>query len=205
MSILFVVFLTTFREKPLNPPSAVATQAPSSKNTAETYSKIKENKNFILAAIYYFFMFGTYATFGNFQSKIYRPFGMEIYEMTALGCIGILFGVVGAFIFGRILDRTKKYKFFLKAIPALVIVELICFLYALPRMSTNDKLPIVITTLIFCITLLPVIPLLMQFSIEVTFPLNASTGNGICLMLGHAGAFIFSMTATELTKQDWTV
>jgi hypothetical protein len=151
-------------------------------------------------------MFGTYATFGNLQSEIFRPFGLKIYEMAALGCMGLLCGVVASLIFGRVLDRTKSYKFFMQLIPALVILVLLFFVYyALPEAKINDKLPILVTTLLFCIALLPVIPLVMQFSVEVTFPLIASTSNGICLLLGHAGSFVFSVIATELTKQDWTL
>jgi len=206
MTLIFVVFVMTFRDKPEHPPSAAATMAPPKKDFSHTYNELRANKNFIVISVYYFFMFGLYATFGNLMSEIFRPFGLKIYEMAALGVLGLMCGVVGSLIFGGILDRTKSYKFFMQLIPFLIIVDLLFFVfYALPEATVNDKLPILVTTLFFCISLLPVIPLTMQFSVEVTFPLNASTANGFCLLLGHAGSFICSVTATYLTKQDWTL
>jgi uncharacterized membrane protein YsdA (DUF1294 family) len=79
------------------------------------------------------FMFGTYCTFGNLQSEIFKPFGLKIFEMALLGTVSLFFGVISALSTGKYLDKTRKYKFLMQLIPALMVIDLLIFvLFALP-------------------------------------------------------------------------
>lgn len=87
----------------------------------------------MLIALYYMLMFGSYTAFGNLQSEIFRPYGLKIYEIAILGCVSLLCGVVSCILFGKLLDRTKRYRLFMTLIPLVLAADLTVFTYyALP-------------------------------------------------------------------------
>jgi predicted histidine transporter YuiF (NhaC family) len=62
---------------------------------------------------------------------------------------------------------------------------------------------IYVTGIIFGMTILPVIPLCLSFSVEVTFPLNTATSNSVIVLFGQTGAFFISILGSEITKQNF--
>jgi nitrate/nitrite transporter NarK len=133
ITCIFLAFRRYFHDKPPTPPSAAALEASPPRDIVQSYHELKDNSNFIVIAVYYFFMFGSYTTFGNLQSEIFKPFGLKIYEMAILGCISLFFGIVSALTVGKVLDRTRKYKFIMQLIPFIMVINLLVFVaYALP-------------------------------------------------------------------------
>lgn len=204
ITCMYVVFFSHFRDKPEHPPSAAATQPTPHLNIAQSFHELKDNSNFIVIAFYYMFMFGAYCTFGNLQSEIFKPFGLQIYEIALLSCISLFFGIFSALSTGKFLDFTRKYKFVMQLIPFLVVINMLFFLFfALPRAQQNDKTLLYFNGIFFGAAMLPVIPLCMAFSVEVTFPLAPSTSNSLVQLMGQTGTFIFSIIGTEMTMQDF--
>jgi len=64
-------------------------------------------------------------------------------------------------------------------------------------------LAIYFTGIIFGMTILPIIPLCLSFSVEVTFPLNTATSNSVVVLFGQTGAFIISILGSEITQQNF--
>lgn len=204
MTVIFLLFITTFREKPASPPSAAATKEIEKKDIVRSFHELKDNRNFVFISVYYAFLLGTYATFGNLQSQLFRPYGLRIGQMTVMICACILTGVASSLLFGKLLDKTRAYKTFMVLIPCLLIADMLLMgFYALPH-AKESATPLFITMITFGMALLPVIPLCLSFSVEVTFPLNASTSNSMVVFAGHCGSFIMTIVGTELTRQDFS-
>jgi len=88
-------------------------------------------------------------------------------------------------------------------IPIILVIDLNFFtFYALPT-ACESRLPIYATGIIFGITILPIIPLCLSFSVEVTFPLNTATSNSVIILFGQTGAFIISIIGSEITRQNF--
>jgi len=125
--------------------------------------------------------------------------------MGVLGVFSLIAGIGSAIIFGKILDKTRKYLFFMRLIPAILLINLYFFVeYGLP-MCTTDKVPILASALVFGIFMLPTIPLCLSLSAETTFPLNPSTSNSIIFLFGQIGGSSLSLIATEMSHQDFSV
>ena len=67
LTFVFVLFLVTFKEKPDSPPSEIALQAPPIRDFFGSLNELRENKNFVVIAIYFMLTFGMYTSFGNLQ------------------------------------------------------------------------------------------------------------------------------------------
>lgn len=92
----------------------------------------------------------------------------------------------------------------MRLLPAVLIPTLLVMgLGSLPG-AKGEIWPVYLNGLLFGISMLPVIPLCMSFSVEVTFPLNASTSNSVVVLLGQGGTFLISMVGTWVTRQDFT-
>lgn len=65
LTFFFILFLVTFREKPTQPPSEIALQEPPKRDLIDSFRELRENKNFVIIAIYYMLIFGLYASFAN--------------------------------------------------------------------------------------------------------------------------------------------
>jgi hypothetical protein len=88
-------------------------------------------------------------------------------------------------------------------IPLILVIDLTLFTYyALPT-AKESRVAIYITGIIFGMTILPIIPLCLSFSVEVTFPLNTATSNSVVVLFGQTGAFMISILGSELTKQNF--
>lgn len=65
LTFFFLLFLITFKEKPSHPPSEIALQEPPKSDYIGSFRELRENKNFVIIAIYYMLTFGLYSSFGN--------------------------------------------------------------------------------------------------------------------------------------------
>lgn len=65
VTAIWLLFMTTFADKPASPPSAAAMEPPVKRDLAANFRELSSNRNFILIAFYYCMMFGSYTTLGN--------------------------------------------------------------------------------------------------------------------------------------------
>ena len=98
------------RDKPTNPPSAVAEAPVQNLNMLEAFKAMKENTSFLLLAISFALMFGFYVSLGNLISGIFTPFGLNAVEITYMGLYLLGSGILGAVVVGAWVDRTATYK-----------------------------------------------------------------------------------------------
>ena len=56
----------------------------------------------------------------------------------------------------------------------------------------------------FGMCIVPIIPICMSFSVEVTFPMQPSISNGIVFLFGQIGAFLLSMVGTKLQVSSFS-
>ena len=169
--------MLTFKHEPEIPPSKVSTQEPPKVHLSEALSELKVNKNFRLVAFVYAFAISPYDSFGALMALILTPFGFTVAQIAGLGAGGVFVGAFSAIGFGVFLDRTRAYK---KSLVGGCILCLLLIGPIFPRLLQNDSsYGIVLTiTMVYIAINIAFVPLCMSFSVEVTYPLNASVANG---------------------------
>ena len=100
-------------------------------------------------------------------------------------------GVVGSYIVGPILGKTRAFKLFLIGIPLCASASLILFNYTL---ALDQFWVIIITSALVGATILPAIPLTLELGAEMTFPVSAANSSGMLYMAGQFHSFSITMS-----------
>lgn len=176
VSAIFVFFWTTFKHAPDVPPSKVATHDPPQRHLSESFHELSTNRNFQLLSLVYALANSPYSSFGSLLALVFTPFGVSVSQISWLGAIGVIVGAPVAIIFGIYLDRTRAYKKSLTICP--IISCLVSIIFPRVLASTPSFATLMTITMVFLSASISIVPLCMAFSVEVTYPLNASLING---------------------------
>lgn len=116
------------------------------------------------------------------MSQLTAPYGYTPVDNGIFGGTFIIFGVIGSFVFGVILDKTAKFKMILNVICFGSLACICVAFFTLP--SGNVPLFTVNLAFIgaFCI---PVIPVSYGFAVELTFPVTEAMSNGMMVMFSQ--------------------
>ena len=98
--------LVFFREKPKDPPSAVAFVKQSRKRLGRAmYAKLLSNKPYVGNAVIFTILWGTYTAIGNLLSPLFGPYYPPS-EISLISGVFVLMGVLGCYIAGVVIDKT---------------------------------------------------------------------------------------------------
>lgn len=112
--------------------------------------------------------------------------------MTSLVCgITVLFGIMTSFISGAVIQRRKNFR---------QMMRISCFgctfmfLLAIGEFFRYyDGTLIAINTIAIGCYIVPIIPISINFSSELTFPIEATVITGTLMMVGQLGGFILAL------------
>ena len=107
-TILFLVFV---KEQPPTPPCPEELAERSAFLEGIKYALKK--KNFILALLMFFFVFGVFNTFFTLIEPILRDLSGNSVDATQVGIIGVIIlgiGIVGSLVLSMISDRDKQHR-----------------------------------------------------------------------------------------------
>ena len=127
-------------------------------------------------ALAYTFNISPYTSFGALTALILTPFGFTVPQISWMGAASVVVGAASAVGFGIFLDRKRAYK------KTLIVGCIFCLIMSIlfPRMLLNgvDYSTLVCVTMIYVAFIIPMIPLCMSLSAEVTHPMNPSLAIG---------------------------
>lgn len=112
--------------------------------------------------------------------------------MTSLVCgITVLFGIMSSFISGAIIQRRKNFRDMMRLS---CFGCLTLFLLAIGEFfRQTDATLISINTIAIGCFIVPIIPISINFSSELTFPIEATVVTGTLMMVGQLGGFILAL------------
>jgi len=111
-------------------------------------------------------------------------------ELSGLGALIILVGVITSTITGIILNKYHKYVLMVRISAIGSMTMLIVSSYAV---YLDDKLFIAIALVIAAVCLIPIIPVGIDFASELTFPYEETVVTGFILMSAQAFGFLLSL------------
>ena len=163
-----------WKKKPSFPPS------PSSEDGMKLWAGLKKlvrNWQYWFLCVIWSIIAGVFNAFLALIPQFLCPFGYSEWYSGAVGAGMIFSGLVGALIFGFIIDRTKRFEeiskivMFLSFLASLLVMEL----YRIP----NQPVVVAVSFGAFGFFGLTLMPVFSELAIEITYPVAEGTCNGI--------------------------
>ena len=169
-----VMAVFNWKKKPPFPPS------PTSEDGMKLWAGLKKlvrNWQYWFLCVIWSIAAGIFNAFLALIPQFLCPFGYSEWYSGAVGAGMIFSGLVGALIFGFIIDRTKRFEelskiaMFLASLASLLVMEL----YRIP----NQPVLVAIAFGLFGFFGLTLMPVFSELAIEITYPVAEGTCNGI--------------------------
>lgn len=184
-AILFLIFV---KEKPPTPPCPEEQAGRS--DFKEGIKFALKKKNFILALLMFFCVFGVFNTFFTMIEPILRNLTDEGVDATQVGIIGVIIlgiGIIGSLIISLISDKDKQHR----RLPYMIIVNIIgCVGFAL-FLAFQGFGGLAIAAAIYGFFIVGGAPLTLTFAAESCYPTSEGTSEGLLMFMGNVAGVIF--------------
>ena len=184
-AILFLIFV---KEKPPTPPCPEELAGRS--DFKEGIKFALKKKNFILALLMFFCVFGVFNTFFTVIEPILRNLTNEGVDATQVGIIGVIIlgiGIIGSLIISLISDKDKQHK----RLPYMIVVNIIgCVGFAL-FLAMKGFGGLAIAAAIYGFFIVGGAPLTLTFAAESCYPTSEGTSEGLLMFMGNVAGVIF--------------
>ena len=140
----------------------------------EAIKHLWKNKNFMVLALSYAFMYGVYCATGSTMSNIMNPFGYTPTDISIIGGCCLATGIVGALLVGVFLDCTNWYRKTHTNISLMMIIATSLVLFLLMKNAEDGSTTLtsmVIVTAILGFASVSFFPTSLSYGAELTFPL----------------------------------
>jgi FLVCR family MFS transporter 7 len=139
---------------------------------------------------------GLFNSFSSLLNQILYPYGYTEDEAGICGAVLIVVGLVTAAIISPILDRTHAYLLGIKILCPLVAIPYLAMVWA-PQTRTIAA-PYVLSAILGASSF-SLLPVALEYLVEITFPASPEVGSTICLAGGQifGGIFIVIMNALK--------
>ena len=165
--VVFLSFILFFKNKPDQPPSAVAEEPEKIFNFFNTFTLMWQDSNFGLLALANAIKTGLLNNFGMLLSDLLSPYDYSPEFISMLGLISVISGVMGAVIVMIYVDKTRRYKStVLTAITSVGISLTLLLVKIHDPFSFLFFFAMIITSA----GSVAFIPLMFNFAAEITFP-----------------------------------
>ena len=148
--------------------------------------------------IVYMLLQGGFLAFGININLLLSPPFTEV-EKSRLGSLIILVGVVTSTIAGILLNKFHKYILMVRisAIGTAILLGVSTYAF-----YSQDKIFIAIMLVCSAVTLIPIIPVGIDFASELTFPYEETVVTGFILMTAQAFGFLLSLAVLRVIVID---
>lgn len=135
-------------------------------------------KHYVLLILIFMLLQGGFLAFGININQLLAPPFTDV-EISGLGMVIILVGVITSMMAGFILNRFHKYVLMVRISAFGTLIMLGVSIYAV---YLQNKLYIMISLVLAAVALIPIIPVGIDFASELTFPYEETVVTGFLLM-----------------------
>ncbi len=138
-------------------------------------------------------LYGTVTAIGAVISSLTKAYDYTAKDNSLFGGIFIVSGILGSIVIGIFLDKYHKYKLTLTVV-SLSGIGLMCLvLYTLP----HHNVPLFAFNLVLLgFGLIPLSPVALGFSVELTYPTPEAVSNGMLLLPAKVTGSLFAVIAS---------
>ncbi|XP_037351790.1 feline leukemia virus subgroup C receptor-related protein 1 [Talpa occidentalis] len=200
-TLLFLLTVIAFKEKPRYPPSQA--QAALQDSPPEAYSYKQSMRNlfrnipFLLLLISYGIMTGAFYSVSTLLNQmILTDYEGEEVNAGRIGLTLVVAGMVGSILCGLWLDYTKTYKQTTLTVYVLSFVGMLVFTFTL---NLGNIFLVFITGGVLGFFLTGYLPLGFEFAVEITYPEPEGTSSGLLNAAAQIFGILFTLAQGKLT------
>ena len=203
-SVLLLVTVIFFREKPPTPPYKREEKVQETSFIHDTKA-ILTNFPFLCILLAFAFGIGSVNAFLTELNSIATAIGYSVTDVAFIGSSIVVTGLFGAVVFGVIADITKRYKTVL--LIAGVSATGFYIWFSVNNMYQRTDAHFIMAMVAICFFgffAIPLVPILLEMASELTFPVPESFSSSLMFGCGtmFSGIFIFICEALKQTAVD---
>ncbi|XP_036298839.1 feline leukemia virus subgroup C receptor-related protein 1 isoform X2 [Pipistrellus kuhlii] len=201
-TLLFILTIIAFKEKPRYPPSraqaAIQDSPPAEYSYKNSIMNLFKNIPFVLLLITYGIMTGAFYSVSTLLNQMILTYykGEEV-NAGRIGLTLVVAGMVGSILCGLWLDYTKTYK------QTTLVVYILSFLGMVIFTFTLDLQYIIIvffTGGVLGFFMTGYLPLGFEFAVEITYPESEGTSSGLLNAAAQIFGILFTLAQGKLTS-----
>ncbi|XP_019410760.1 PREDICTED: major facilitator superfamily domain-containing protein 7 [Crocodylus porosus] len=183
---------------PPTPPSASATNS-TSQPFFTGLKMLMKNKPYIILAICFGAGIGIFTCFSALLEQILCVKGYSNFFAGLNGALFIVFGLLGAFLLGLYVDRSRRFIETTKICFGLAALASIVF--AVMTNFRNQTILLALSCSLFGFFGFSVYPVAMELAVECSFPVGEGTSSGLIFVSGQIQGVIMMKLMQALTVQ----
>nr|XP_057947128.1 heme transporter FLVCR2 isoform X5 [Doryrhamphus excisus] len=206
-TIIFILVVIFFQEKPELPPTQAQAQARCF--TQEQYSyrasiwRLLRNKPFMLLVVSYGLNVGCfYAVSTLLNRMIIEHYPGEEVNAGRIGLTIVIAGMVGSLICGIWLDKSKTYKQTTLVVYVLSLVGMLVYAFTL---NLGHLWLVFITSGVLGFFMTGYLPLGFEFAVELTYPESEGTSSGLLNCSAQIFGIIFTISQGKIIDRWGTL
>ncbi|XP_032338307.1 feline leukemia virus subgroup C receptor-related protein 2 isoform X4 [Camelus ferus] len=206
-TLLFILVIIVFKEKPKHPPSRAQSLSYALASPDVSYLssivRLFKNLNFVLLVITYGLNAGAFyalSTLLNRMVILHYP-GEEV-NAGRIGLTIIIAGMLGAVISGIWLDRTKTYKETTLVVYIMTLVGMVVYTVTL---NLGHLWVVFITAGTMGFFMTGYLPLGFEFAVELTYPESEGMSSGLLNVSAQVFGIIFTISQGQIIDNYGTL
>ncbi|XP_005986602.1 heme transporter FLVCR2 isoform X7 [Latimeria chalumnae] len=206
-TLLFILVIIVFQEKPPIPPSqaqaVIQSILPEKNAYLHSVLRLVKNVNFDLLVVSYGISTGCfYAVSTLLNQMVIRHYPGEEVSAGRIGLTIVLAGMVGSLISGIWLDKTKTYRQTTFAVYLLTLIGMVVYAFTLD-IGLLWVVFITAGTLGFFMT--GYLPLGFEYAVELTYPESEGTSSGLLNVSAQVFGIIFTLGQGKIIDNHGTL
>ncbi|XP_029350066.1 choline/ethanolamine transporter flvcr2a isoform X2 [Echeneis naucrates] len=206
-TLIFVLVVIVFQEKPEIPPTQAQVQARSISPDEYSYMasilRLLRNKPFMLLVVSYGLNVGCfYAVSTLLNRMIIEHYPNEEVNAGRIGLTIVIAGMVGSLICGIWLDKTKTYKQTTLVVYLLSLTGMLVYAFTL---NLGHLWVVFITAGVLGFFMTGYLPLGFEFAVELTYPESEGTSSGLLNCSAQIFGIIFTICQGKIIDKWGTL
>ncbi|XP_061650711.1 heme transporter FLVCR2 isoform X2 [Phyllopteryx taeniolatus] len=206
-TIIFILVIIVFQEKPELPPTQAQAQArcipPESYSYLASIWRLLRNKPFMLLVVSYGLNVGCfYAVSTLLNRMIIEHYPGEEVNAGRIGLTIVIAGMVGSLICGIWLDKTKTYK---QTTLVVYVLSLIGMLVYASTLNLGHLGVVFVTSGVLGFFMTGYLPLGFEFAVELTYPESEGTSSGLLNCSAQIFGIIFTIAQGKIIDRWGTL
>ncbi|XP_039614175.1 solute carrier family 49 member A3 [Polypterus senegalus] len=182
---------------PPTPPSATAMMS-TSENFIDGVKLLIKNKPYMILLVCFGAGIGIFTCFSTLLEQILCVKGYSNGFAGLCGALFIVFGILGAFLLGIYVDKTKYFTEVTKISFCLTAIASIAF--AVLSQMMNQKPALAVICSLFGMFGFAIYPISLELAVECSYPVGEATSAGLIFISGQIQGVIFIVLFQLMTK-----
>ncbi|XP_068437205.1 heme transporter FLVCR2 isoform X4 [Clinocottus analis] len=199
-TVIFILVVIVFQEKPEIPPSQAQVQArnipPGEYSYTTSIMNLLRNKPFMLLVLSYGLNVGSFYSISTLLNRmIIEHYPGEEVNAGRIGLTIVVAGMAGSLICGIWLDRTKTYKQTTLAVYLFTLIGMLVYTFTL---NLGHLWVVFLTGGALGFFMTGYLPLGFEFAVELTYPESEGTSSGLLNCSAQICGIIFTISQGKL-------